>query len=700
MYLLQNEESQSDMFALYALVAIRGPLDLARLQEAVAMLGRRHPLINSRCDSDTGTVQLVVNNADLLLQLRSTDSAAELERAAVAAGKESFDASRALSRFVLLSAPHSAGGEEHILVCAAHHIIVDYRAITLFVDELWRLYAANSSSGAALQTAAALDAALQAERTFLDSPAADEERVFWREYLDGAPPLLQLPVRLPRRPVRRSIGDSMPFTVDAGLTQQLRTLAREADCSLYTVLLGGWSLMLHLYSGSDDVVVGTPVDLREMPRMRDSVGYHINMLPLRARPQPDVSLLEFLSALKHSVAAALRRRRLPFSEIVATTDTPRSAACTPVFQSIFTLQTLPTDGLMRRLILAQHGAKTVDYAGLELRLIDEALQAGQFDLALEATLMEGELRGYVKYNSDALGVSLVRRMRETFSAVLRLLVEVPELPIRDLAARLIGAAPENLQRPSTSTNDLPAAADECEFNSRDYLLHLLNAGHAGLSTPTCVCLTGEFPSVYLLRRHFYFYPNTALRYECRSGGRTVLRRDFTSADADEYRLPHCRIAPGIDLTWSDDEGRPIAPGAAGHFKLAADNAAEPDDAHCLRARLSDDKEIELLGTRKFLTRSGFAFEEHELRTAVEQHPDVAWAELVTPAAETGVAAQVLNELTVRITPAANAPLPELRTMQRFLRRRLAAYMLPDALECDLPTVYGNLPGDDFEEGEI
>lgn len=700
MYLLQNEESQSDMFALYALVGIRGPLDLVRLREAVAALGRRHPLINTRCELDTSALQLVVNEADLALQRRSVDSAGELERAAVAAGKGHFDASETLSRFVLLSTTDMAGGGEHVLVCAAHHIVADYRAITLFVDDLWRLYAASPSASAEPQTAAAIDVALRAERTFLASPAADEERTFWRDYLDGAAPLLDLPVRLPRRPVRRSIGESMPFAVDAGLTEQLRALAREAECSLYTVLLGGWSLMLHLYSGSDDVVVGSPVDLRELPRMRDSVGYHINMLPLRARLEADVSLAEFLSALKHSVAAAMRRRRLPFSEIVAACDTPRSAACTPVFQSVFTLQSLPTEGLMRRLILAQRGAEAVDHAGLELRLIDEALQAGQFDLALEATLAEGELHGYVKYNSDVFGAALAGRMRETFSAVLRLLVEAPGLNTRELAARLFGTAPQALQRTKKLDNGGPAAAGECDFNSRDYLLHLLNAGHAGMSAPASVCLTGEFPSVYLLRRHFYLYPNTALRYECRSGGVTVLRRDFTAADADEYRLPHCRMAPEIDLAIVDADGRPTAPGAAGRLQPAAGGCELPDDAHCLRARLSDAGEIELLGTRGYLTRSGFVFEEHELRAAVEQHPEVAWAELLVPAAEAGDAAQVLNELTVRITPAANAPLPELGALRRFLRRRLAAWMLPDALESDLPTIYGNPPGDDFEEGEI
>ena len=697
MYLLQNEESLSDIFALYALIHIRGPLDVDRLQDAVAALGRRHPLINAHCELETGVLQLAVNEADLALQYLRSIHPAELERAAIACGREHFDTSSALSRFVLLSAAESAAGGEHILVCAAHHIVADYRAISLFVDDLWRLYASNPSEVAAPEAAGPIDEALRAEQSFLASPAADEERRFWRDYLDGAPPLLSLPAHLPRTPVRRSIGDSMPITVDAELTNKLRTLARAADCSLFTVLLGGWSLMLHLYSGSDDVVIGSPIDLRALPRMQHSVGYHINMLPLRTRPRPDQSLTQFLGELKQSVAAAMRRRRLPFSEIVAACDYPRSAACTPVFQSALTVQSLPPDGLMRDLISAQRDAKAVQHAGLELRLLDQALQAGQFDLALEATPIDGEVRGHIKFNSDVFDAALVRQMLETFSATLQLLVGAPELLISELAARVFGAA--LILRGADESGDVKQPTPDAEFDSRDYLLHLLNAGHAGLSTPARVCLTGEFPSVYLLRRHFYFYPQTVLRFECGSGGRTILRRDFSAADADEYSLPHCRVVANAELRLNTADGHPMPPRAAGWLKLNAD--VEPDDAHCLRARMNSNGELELLGAQQYRTRSGFVFEEHELRAAVEQHPDVAWAELVTPRkAVAGAVLQTLDELAVRITPTANAPAPELKSLQRFLRRRLAAYMLPDVLESDLPTVYGNLPTDDFEEGEI
>jgi len=46
------------------------------------------------------------------------------------------------------------------------------------------------------------------------------------------------------------------------LTGKLRAIAREAGCTLFQVVCAAFSVLLHRYSGQEDVVFGTMADLR------------------------------------------------------------------------------------------------------------------------------------------------------------------------------------------------------------------------------------------------------------------------------------------------------------------------------------------------------------------------------------------------------------------------------------------------------
>ena len=57
---------------------------------------------------------------------------------------------------------------------------------------------------------------------------------------------------------------------------QLRNLATEHGCSLYVILLTGFYLLLHKYTGQTDIVLGTPMANRHYAQIQELIGFFVN----------------------------------------------------------------------------------------------------------------------------------------------------------------------------------------------------------------------------------------------------------------------------------------------------------------------------------------------------------------------------------------------------------------------------------------
>ncbi|MEX5533476.1 condensation domain-containing protein, partial [Pseudomonas syringae] len=65
----------------------------------------------------------------------------------------------------------------------------------------------------------------------------------------------------------------------------LRQLGQRHGATLFMTLLAGWSSLLSRFSGQDDVVIGTPVANRPRSELESLIGFFVNTLALRIRPE-------------------------------------------------------------------------------------------------------------------------------------------------------------------------------------------------------------------------------------------------------------------------------------------------------------------------------------------------------------------------------------------------------------------------------
>src|SRR5262249_44206705 len=108
----------------------------------------------------------------------------------------------------------------------------------------------------------------------------DPHGTYWREKLADAP-VLEVATDFARPPRKTYRGATVTATLAEPVTRALRDLSRARGASLFSVLVAVTKVLLHRYSGQDDILTGTPVAGRSHPDLEGQVGFYAGTVVLR-----------------------------------------------------------------------------------------------------------------------------------------------------------------------------------------------------------------------------------------------------------------------------------------------------------------------------------------------------------------------------------------------------------------------------------
>ncbi|MET9290621.1 amino acid adenylation domain-containing protein [Streptomyces sp. NPDC003077] len=248
------------------------------------------------------------------------------------------------------------------------------------------------------------------QRRYLTGRRLTELTEFWTKALAGYE-TIRLPLDRPR-PARFDYrGREIEFAVDERTTDALRALAGSARVSLYSVLLGAWCLVLNVYTGQHDFVVGTPSANRGRPEFDRTIGFFANLLALRVRIDPAATLAEYVRAVGEHVTAAQVHGELLFEQLVKELDPEKDPSRHPLLQVNFTLQNV-TD--------RSPATPDADEPVLtEYRPDADGWTATKFDLSTTLTETSGGLAGNLTFAASLFDDASVEGFIATFQQVLR-----------------------------------------------------------------------------------------------------------------------------------------------------------------------------------------------------------------------------------------------------------------------------------------
>jgi len=409
---------------LSVFLKLKGDLDVTSLEKSANQILKRHDVLRTGFSFDQGLPAPVVKDelkiSISVINLQNNESN-DKERTA-----RKFAETEVLKPFDLTQAPlirlklYRCNDQEHLLLVVIHHTIADGWSLGVFLKELMAFYQANITGKLVQLPELSIQYAdyaywqtrQQRHVEFQDSLA------YWKEQLGNELPVLELPTDRPRTTRRSYAGGTYRFVISSELTEALDQLSRKEDSTLFMTLLTVFNILLHRYSGQDDILIGTPVANRNLPELEPLIGVFINTLVLRTSLSGDSTFRELLLKVRKVSLDAYAHQDLPFEKLVEELKPTRDLSRSPLFQVVFNLQNAPMPDFK------------ID--GLETSFMEIDSGTSQFDLTLMVSKMAGQCQAVVAYNNDSFEPSSIERMFSSFQMLLQEAVSYPDQPISRL----------------------------------------------------------------------------------------------------------------------------------------------------------------------------------------------------------------------------------------------------------------------------
>ena len=345
--------------------------------------------------------------------LSPTDSETEVERLTLAEAEEPFDLTQGpLLRVRLLR----TGEQERLVLFTTHHIVSDEWSQRILIHELSVLYEAfNNDLPSPLPelTTQYGDFACW-QREWLQSKELAAQLAYWKEQLSGDLPVIQLPLDHSRPAVQTFQGAIISNVASESIIGPLRVIARQENASLFIALLAAFKLLLHRYTGENNIPVGTLIAGRNRAEIEGLIGFFVNTLVLRTELSRDLSYRQVLRRVRQTTLKGYEHQDIPFDILVRELGPERSLSYTPLFQVAFMLRTAPKE--------------VASLPGIQMTPLRPGAQPAKFDLTMIVEDYGNGLNLSVSYNSDLFERVTIENLLGHFDQLLRGIAANPDVP--------------------------------------------------------------------------------------------------------------------------------------------------------------------------------------------------------------------------------------------------------------------------------
>ncbi|MFI9406362.1 amino acid adenylation domain-containing protein [Nocardia sp. NPDC052316] len=435
MWFLNQFDTASAANNIPIAVRLSGTLDVSVLQAAIMDVIERHETLRTVYPAIDGTgYQVVLPAAQAVPDLASKPLAehelADWLRGLALAG---FDVAAEVPLRVALA---ELSPTEHVVVVVVHHIAADGASVAPFLrDLLGAFLSRRNGAPPALPPLPVQYAdytlwqrAVLGDENDPDSVAA-AQIAYWRAALAGIPDRLDLPADRPRPAIASNAGAEYTFEVSAEVHRGLTELAQRSGASEFMVVHAAFAALLARLTGTDDIVIGTPVAGRGERELDGLIGMFVNTLVLRTPIAPGASFAELLAATTETDLAAFSHAELPFERLVEVLDPVRSQAHHPLFQVALFFQNM--------------SKAHVELPGLSAHAVEFDGAVAKFDLQLTVVpKAEDGFSAQFTYATDLFDESTIAEFARRFERLLAAVGTDPDRAVGEIDL----LAPDELAR--------------------------------------------------------------------------------------------------------------------------------------------------------------------------------------------------------------------------------------------------------------
>ncbi len=431
LWFLQQLEPDAPLYSGAALVELQGTLHIAALEQSLQEIGQRHETLRTRFVMVDGElVQQILPSMTVTLPVTDLSAVTELAQSqqvqalALAAAQQPFELTTGpLLRARLLR----LGPTAHCLLLNLHHIVSDGWSIGVLVRELAALYPAfvegQPSPLPDLPVQYADYAVWQCQ--WLQGKRLQTQLDYWKQQLGNQPSTLVFPSEATAKnqiQANPNAGEKYPFSLSAELTSALKQVSQQHKVTLFMTLLAAFDLLLFDLTGTDDLLVGSPIANRNHPEIEGLMGFFVNTLVLRTNLSGDPDFAELLQRVRQVALGAYAHQDLPFEQLVSELQPDRTVSQAPFFRVWLVLQNTPMPPL--------------ELPGLTLDVTDLDTGLVRHDLKLDLTETGDQLSGFFEYKTAVFDAETISHLHTQFEQLLHQVTAYANRPLSQIQQHL------------------------------------------------------------------------------------------------------------------------------------------------------------------------------------------------------------------------------------------------------------------------
>ncbi|MGM9979487.1 MAG: amino acid adenylation domain-containing protein [Clostridium sp.] len=407
MFYLQQFNNISTTYNMPEVCIIEGNLDVSKLERTFKTLIKRHEIFRSTFEIINGepmrkvysNIKFKINNYEY-----QEKEFKENYKEILSKFVKPFNISKLpLIRVNLIKIKEN----KYILFYDMNHIISDGTSNRLIQNEIASIYNGKKLPELKLEYKDYVNwyIGLQANKKL------KEQEEYWMKKFKDEIPVLNLVTDF-MRPLQQDFsGSHIWVTISEELTLRIRNFVADKKVTLYTVLLSALDILLWIYTGQDDIIIGSPVSGRILPEFETLIGMFVNTIAIRNKVIGNKKIIDFVEEVKNNCIEAYANQLYPYEELVEKLN------CKPEINrnAIFDVM----------LILQNYGVKEDDVSNIDnIKIIPNNFEYGdinstsKFDISINAVEYDKNIKLNFEYRTNLFRRDTIERFAQYYVYIL------------------------------------------------------------------------------------------------------------------------------------------------------------------------------------------------------------------------------------------------------------------------------------------
>ncbi|GAA0710921.1 hypothetical protein GCM10009430_00030 [Aquimarina litoralis] len=250
-----------------------------------------------------------------------------------------------------------------------------------------------------------------------------KQEEYWLSKFKGDLPVLDLPTYKGRPRIKTYNGNKISYKFSSRFNKKIRKFQESSKATLFMGLMAGLNGLLSRYTGSNDIILGTPVAGRSHTDLENQVGLYLNTLAIRTQFNIEDDFNTLLSNQKKLLLEAYSNQDYPLDSLIDNLNLKRDTSRSALFDVLVVFQNQQE----------MFNSEKLELDGIELTRYEENYRnVSQFDLSFVFLEVDECLELNLEYNTDIYDEDFISSIPVHLELFLSEVIEDPSKKISEI----------------------------------------------------------------------------------------------------------------------------------------------------------------------------------------------------------------------------------------------------------------------------